>query len=198
MRLPTPEDLSPNLPRQTAELDCNQSLRNLKSKLSAAYKIVRENNRKSHESNKRKYDRKAKVRKFQVNDLVYLFCPARKPGVAHKFRKPWSGPFRIVERISDLNYRTESKKRMQNVVHVNRLKPGMNPEDFRLQKEPNTRRRVTFGKVTIIPDERKQEYSRNTLIPVSPTKVVEPQAENLIRSPPVVRMAEPRVQTHQC
>jgi hypothetical protein len=119
-----------------------------------------------------------------VNDLAYLFCPVRKPGAARKFRKPWSGPFQIMEWISDLNYWIESKKGKQSMVHVNRLKPCVCPEAFWLQKETNTRRRVTFGKVTIIPDEREeQENRRNTLIPVYPTEIVELQAENLTRIP---------------
>jgi hypothetical protein len=152
MSLPTPEDLSPRLSQQTTDSDCNQSLWNLKSKLSLAYRIVHENNRRSHESNKRKYDRKAKVRTFEVNDLVYLFNPARKSGVAYKFRKPWTSPFKIVQRISDLNYQIVSKNGKLSVVHVNRLKTCMNPEAFRPQDKTNTKRRVTFGKVIVIPN----------------------------------------------
>jgi hypothetical protein len=62
-------------------------LENLKSNLRKAYKEVRVNNRKTHQKNKVYYDKKAKERKFEVNDKVYLFCPARKLCGYHKFGK---------------------------------------------------------------------------------------------------------------
>jgi hypothetical protein len=42
--------------------------------------------KKAHQKNKAYYDKKAKERKCEVNDKVYLFCPVRKPGRCHKFR----------------------------------------------------------------------------------------------------------------
>jgi hypothetical protein len=41
------------------------------------YKAVRINSRRSHDKKKEIYDRKAKERKFEVDEIVYLFCPAR-------------------------------------------------------------------------------------------------------------------------
>jgi hypothetical protein len=35
------------------------------------------------------YDKTAKERKIEVNDKVYLFCPARKSGGCRKFRSFW-------------------------------------------------------------------------------------------------------------
>ena len=43
--------------------------------------------KKAHQKDKAYYDKKAKERKFEVNDKVYLFCPARRPGRCHKFRR---------------------------------------------------------------------------------------------------------------
>jgi len=59
---------------------------------------------------------------FEVNDLVYLFTPATKPGLTRKFRKPWKGPYQITKKISDLNYELVDQRNMKSVVHVNRLK----------------------------------------------------------------------------
>ena len=36
--------------------------------------------------------RKAKIRTFELNEILYLFTPAIKPGQCKKFRKFWSGP----------------------------------------------------------------------------------------------------------
>ena len=51
-----------------------------------------------------------------VHDKVYLFCPARKPGRRHKFRSFWQGPFIVVQKLSDLNYKIVDKKGKEFVV----------------------------------------------------------------------------------
>ena len=65
----------------------SQLLENFKVSLRSAYKLVRGANSRSHQNNKEYYDRKAKFRKFEVNDLVYLYNPAIKPGLSKKFKK---------------------------------------------------------------------------------------------------------------
>ena len=62
-----------------------QRLENLKANLRSAYKLVKGVNSLSHQNNKDYYDRKAKFRKFEVNDLVYLHNPAIEPGLSKKF-----------------------------------------------------------------------------------------------------------------
>ena len=86
MVLPNEGDLKAKISPDVRDVDQVQRLENLKSNLLKAYKEVRLNNRKSHQKNKTYYDKKAKERKFEVHDKVYLFCPARKPGRCHKFR----------------------------------------------------------------------------------------------------------------
>jgi len=93
----------------------------LKSSLKKAYKEVRVNNQKAHQKNNAYYDKKAKEWKFETNDKVYLFCPARKPGRCHKFRSFWQGPFIVVQKLSDLNYKIVNKQGKVFVVHINRL-----------------------------------------------------------------------------
>lgn len=61
-------------------------------------------------------------------DLVLLWTPLRKRGLAQKLLFRYSGPFVVLERLSDVNYvisrRTESGRcsRRTQVVHVARLK----------------------------------------------------------------------------
>jgi chloramphenicol O-acetyltransferase len=83
---------------------------------------IRLNNQKAHQKNKSHYDKKAKERKFEINDKVYLFCSARKPGRCHKFRLFWQGPLIVVEKVSDLNYKIVNKEGKKFVVCINRLK----------------------------------------------------------------------------
>ena len=111
MVLPNEGDLKAKISHDIQDVDQVKRLENLKSSLKKAYKEVRLNNQKAHQKNKAYYDKKAKERKFEVNDKVYLFCPARKPGRCHKFRSFWQGPFIVVQKLSDLNYKTVNKER---------------------------------------------------------------------------------------
>jgi len=94
----------------------------LKSSLIRAYKEVGLNNRRVQQENKADYNKKAKERKFQVNDKVYLFCPVREPGRCLKFRSFWQESFIIVQRSSDLNCKIIDMKGKEYAVRINRLK----------------------------------------------------------------------------
>jgi hypothetical protein len=60
--------------------------------------------------------------------LVYLYHPALKPGLSKKLAKPWSGPWQITKKISELNYKIVDKKGKRQVVHIDRLKKSFNLE----------------------------------------------------------------------
>jgi hypothetical protein len=122
MPLPSADDINAKLPEAAQNLEQATRLANLKHSLRTAYEIVRQNSRKAHLKNKRNYDKKAKSRDFKTDDIVYLFCPAKKPGRCQKFRRVWQGPFKIVEKLSELNYRIVGKNGREVIVHVNRLK----------------------------------------------------------------------------
>jgi hypothetical protein len=120
MVLPNEGDLKAKISHDIQDVGQVKRLENLKFSLKKAYKEVRLNKQKAHQKNKAYYD-KAKERKFEV-DKVYLFCPARKPGRCHKFRSFWKGPFIVVQKLFDLNYKIVNKKGKEFVVHINRLK----------------------------------------------------------------------------
>ena len=64
---------------------------------------------------------------------MYIYNPAVKAGVSAKFRRPWTGPWRVTARKSRLNYEVMNQQGKRVVVHVNRLKRAYNPVDW---KEP--------------------------------------------------------------
>jgi hypothetical protein len=109
------------LTAEVRETDFSHRLENLKSTLQTAYKIVRENNRKSHDTSKRYYDQKAKERLFRPGEIVYLFNPARKPGQISKFFFARQGPYKVTARLSKLNYRVVNQQGKELVVHLNRM-----------------------------------------------------------------------------
>jgi len=120
MLLPSTDNLKARLPKDNTDED--QRLENLKWNLRSAYKVAAKANRKSHLNNKRLYERKAKPREFEVQDLVYVYNPALKPGLTRKFAKPWIGPCQITKKISELNYEIVDLKGKYQVVQINRLK----------------------------------------------------------------------------
>jgi hypothetical protein len=122
MVLPTTQDLKAKLTVEVRETDFVHRLENLKSTLQSAYKIVRENNCKSHDTNKRYYDQKGKERQFRPGEIVYLFNPARKPGQNSKFFFAWHEPYKVTARLSKLNYRVVNQHVKEFVVHLNRMK----------------------------------------------------------------------------
>ena len=66
--------------RVTGEnLDHKRQLENLKISLKTAYTTVAKVNRSSRQ-NKKLYSRKAKTRKSEVEESVYLYNPSTKPG----------------------------------------------------------------------------------------------------------------------
>ena len=87
--------------------------------------IARDNLIKSSDRQKRSYDFRKNVEVYQVGDTVFLHNTARKSGTSSKFHLPWSGPFLVVKKISDLVYGIQrSSKADIKYVHHDRLKPA--------------------------------------------------------------------------
>jgi hypothetical protein len=99
MVLPNEGNLKVKISHDIQDIKQVERLENLKSSLKKAYKEFRLNSQKAHRKKEAYYDKKAKKRKGEVNDKVYLFCSARKPGRCHKFRSFWQGPFIVVQKL---------------------------------------------------------------------------------------------------
>jgi hypothetical protein len=130
MVLPSSDDLRAKLSKEVKDQGQARRLETLKTNLERACKLVKKNKKKSHLNNKRLYDRKAKIRSLVKGELVYFYNPTGKPGKCRKFHKPWTGPFKITAKLSELNYEIVSMAGKKFVVHINRLKKAYN-EDMR-------------------------------------------------------------------
>jgi len=68
------------------------------------------------------YDQKHKEVNFKENDMVMVYFPASKVGMTYKFLAKWDGPFTIIAKLNDLNYRVMSLAGDKTlVVHVQRM-----------------------------------------------------------------------------
>ena len=154
-------------------------LENLQSALRTAYRLVSENSRKAHLTNKRYFDRRAKERSFEPGDTVYLFSPAKKPGQNSKFWTPWTGPFQVVARLSKLNYRVRNMRGKESVVHINRLKRAYKQG---IQEAKGTERCYRRQR----PRRQEREEDEPVVSAPGPIPISAPQAENRqpgLRSP---------------
>lgn len=74
---------------------------------------------------KNKYDVGRRHVEYKVGEKVMVYTPIRKVGKSEKLLHRWFGPYEIVEKISDLNYKLKIKKGKKFVIdtiHVERLK----------------------------------------------------------------------------
>ena len=131
----------------------SQSVQNyaahLRQSLSEAHYAVREQLNQAHARQKEFYDRKVHGHPYKEGDLVWLFNPTIPPGQSAKLYHPWTGPYNILEKLSDVEYKIEEmfRKKPSNIVHFNRLK----------RCHPDTR----FPRQTTLPEDlldRNTEY----------------------------------------
>ena len=86
---------------------------------------VRENLANAQATQKQWYDRNARYREFQPGDQVLILLPT----CSNKLLAEWRGPYSVVRKISDVNYKvklTEGRKR-NCIFHVNMLREWHSP-----------------------------------------------------------------------
>ena len=86
--------------------------------MSEAYSLVRKHLGKSAERQKRLYDTNTQTRSFK-RDWVWIFYPEAK----EKFGRGWKGPYLVINKLGDVNYRVQKSESAQLVtVHVDHMK----------------------------------------------------------------------------
>ena len=78
------------------------------------------------------YDQTAHSKLYKRGEMVWLHTPVIPKGQLKKLRHPWTGPFRVVNMLSEAVYRIQNvhSPRQQLVVHFDRLK--LCPPDMRI------------------------------------------------------------------
>ena len=118
-----PQDVAYGLPSGEAK-QLSQHVKELRQRMEEAHAFVRERLLKVHQHQAHLHGAKAVPISFEIGDLVWLFIPAIPVGTSRKFAKLWQGPFKVLERLSEVTYRVQDTRQSQRiqVVHVNRLK----------------------------------------------------------------------------
>ena len=137
-----PADVMYGAPTSSAH-SVNQYAANLRKQLDSAFALARSHSLSSHLRQKELYDKKVHGKPYKKGDFVWLHSPLSKRGVNKKLYHPWSGPHKVVKKLSDANYRIEQLqgRRNRKIVHFDRLK--LCPPNIRLNEEQVDGQEVT-------------------------------------------------------
>ncbi len=94
-RLPTETALCTPLQRSYLEIDDYKS--ELVVGLTEAWRMARDHVQKAQRHQKKFYNRHTKDPTYWIGDRVFVFMPAAKAGKAHKFARPYHGPYRVMD-----------------------------------------------------------------------------------------------------
>ena len=131
--------MAPPLPQDEEVENETEYVEALRARLRQIHNVARKHMTQAMRSQKRHYDRNAKDIRYKVGDVVWLHCPARRKGRSPKLARPWKGPYLILTKLSDVNYRIQmSPKSRMEVVHADRLKSciGKAPKDLGFKRWP--------------------------------------------------------------
>lgn len=125
-------------------------------------KIAEQRTKESQKVNKKYYDIKHKQMSFELGDEVMYEEPNFIKG---KLCKTFSGPFFIIEKLSNVNYKISKPnhhtKQDFEIVHISKLRLFNSPEKFYL-KEPEIKKSKE-NKFDFNMDEETQIYSINSI-----------------------------------
>ena len=96
----------------------------LQNTLTEAFDAARSNISLHQDRQQDTYNQRVHGSPHQPGALVWLFSPVVPRGRAKKFHKPWTGPYKVLTRLSDNTYRIKSTQRpfKTKVIHFDRLK----------------------------------------------------------------------------
>ena len=190
-----PEDLMFHIP---ATVDTSTSpgeyLSHLKTRLEAAYKLVRAHANKQQMRQGENYNRTVKGKPFQVGDLVLLHCPHVPKGMSRKMHKPWKGPFKVKTVLGPVTYRIVNCEhpRKRLVVHNNRLKPFIARESTDEGEEISDRETTEQQQDNLTQRPEMTEEEEDWELPLQPNAPAEPEVHH--QEPPVNLELPPELQ----
>ena len=111
---------TPDQPQERVEY-----ARHLRDSLEAAHHLARTHLQAAQRRQKDFYDRRVAGSPFSVGDRVLLSSTAVKRGLSPKLHPKWRGPYIVLAKINDVNYRVQlaTGQGRHQVVHFNRLRP---------------------------------------------------------------------------
>ena len=88
------------------------------------YSFVRNNVPGAMLRQKSLHDLKMSWQKFNKDDEVYVFFPRYLPGQSPKLTNRWKGPFKVLEKCTDVTYKVDcgGPRRKPQIIHIDRMR----------------------------------------------------------------------------
>ena len=106
--------------------DPAQWVQKLRETLKQVHEVARTNLKSSIHRQKRDYDLRVNLKKYNIGDVVYKINSASKVGQSKKLQSPWLGPY-LIEDSHGTIYKIRSQKKSE-WIHHDRLKLCENAE----------------------------------------------------------------------
>jgi len=119
--LPIDQELTPGLYKY---MDEPEYVQHMKEELPKIWRIAQDNIKFNQESTKELYDRSTKNHTFKIGDKVLINLPEYIPGTVSKLKRPYKGPFEVLE-ITPTNLKVKQIGRIMRkpfMIHVNNCK----------------------------------------------------------------------------
>ncbi|UYV63976.1 hypothetical protein LAZ67_2006231, partial [Cordylochernes scorpioides] len=141
-----------------------------------AQMLARLNILQAQSKDKERYDKKHQEVTYKEGDLVWVFTLVRTVGLSEKLLKRYFGPYRVIRKISSVNYQVEGvtntrrRRKTQDIVHVVRMKP---------YHEPEVQEQIAQGHDYVTPPQSMYNVSSKGLINVRPREIGKEQSTGL-------------------
>lgn len=93
-----------NNPNPVPSEFCGNTLRHLSTRIAVIREQVKRRLIVVQAKKKARYDKHRRSVDYAVGELVWVHYPLRKKGCSQKLLHPFLGPFKVIEKINDLNY----------------------------------------------------------------------------------------------
>ena len=117
--------------------NCNlQNAATLENQLTTAFETAHKQMGRQHLHQKEYCDKKLHGQAYQKGNLVWLHSSVIKKGQHRKLHHPWTGPYQVLEKISEATYRIKQVvgRRQCKIVYFDILKPC--PSNIHLKNTP--------------------------------------------------------------
>lgn len=106
---------------QTPHKSVIEHIAQMQDRIAAIMPMVKEHLLQAQTAQQRIYNRGAQLRVFSPGDRVLVLVPT----VESKFLAKWQGPFEVIERVGEVNYKIyqPGKRKPKQIYHINLLKP---------------------------------------------------------------------------
>jgi hypothetical protein len=110
------------LPRPENIGNIDEYVLEIANKMRAAYDIVREQLKTNFDRAKTRYDHRIKEVQFAEGEFVWFSTPRRKPGIGKKWQLTTTGPYKIIQKLSQVNFIIQkTPTSAKQIVHLDRL-----------------------------------------------------------------------------